>query len=158
KAPVRDRGAQARVLVHAPRRAPRNARRRAHRPGATIRWSKAARGPWAGPVLPSDSPCFEARHAQPTERSGERSAACPACGLGLPDRVGWRKGTVGDMQARMTHALLAAMFLIAAARPEPGETAPPFTLESSAGKPVSLKDLRGRSVVVAFFPKAFTSG
>ena len=58
----------------------------------------------------------------------------------------------------MTHALLAAMFLIAAARPEPGETAPPFTLESSAGKPVSLKDLRGRSVVVAFFPKAFTSG
>ena len=50
------------------------------------------------------------------------------------------------------------MFLVAAARPEPGQAAPPFTLDSSAGKPVSLKDLRGRSVVVAFFPKAFTSG
>jgi thioredoxin-dependent peroxiredoxin len=58
----------------------------------------------------------------------------------------------------MTHALVAALFLVAAARPEPGQTAPPFTLESSAGKPVSLRDLRGQSVVVAFFPKAFTSG
>jgi len=65
---------------------------------------------------------------------------------------------VADMQAHMTQALLAAMFLVAAARPEPGQPAPPFTLDSSAGKPVSLKDLRGRSVVVAFFPKAFTSG
>jgi len=62
------------------------------------------------------------------------------------------------MQPRMTHALLAAMFLVASARPEPGQAAPSFTLESSDGKPVSLKDLRGRSVVVAFFPKAFTSG
>jgi peroxiredoxin len=62
------------------------------------------------------------------------------------------------MQARMTHALVAAMFLVAAARPEPGQDAPQFTLDSSSGKPMSLKDLRGRSVVVAFFPKAFTSG
>jgi peroxiredoxin Q/BCP len=62
------------------------------------------------------------------------------------------------MQPRMTHALFAVMFLVAAARPEPGQMAPSFSLESSAGKPVSLKDLRGRSVVVAFFPQAFTSG
>ena len=58
----------------------------------------------------------------------------------------------------MTQAFVAALFLVAAARPEPGQTAPQFTLESSAGKAVSLQDLRGRSVVVAFFPKAFTSG
>ncbi len=58
----------------------------------------------------------------------------------------------------MTHALVAALSLVAAARPEPGQMAPQFTLESSAGPQVSLKDLRGRSVVVAFFPKAFTSG
>ncbi len=58
----------------------------------------------------------------------------------------------------MTHALVAALSLVAAARPEPGQMAPQFTLDSSAGAPVSLKDLRGRSVVVAFFPKAFTSG
>jgi peroxiredoxin Q/BCP len=62
------------------------------------------------------------------------------------------------MQAPMTPALVAAMFLVAAARPEPGQTAPTFTLDSSSGKPVSLQDLHGRSVVVAFFPKAFTSG
>lgn len=58
----------------------------------------------------------------------------------------------------MAHALFAAMFLLAAARPEPGQTAPSFSLESSTGQAVSLKELRGRSVVVAFFPKAFTSG
>jgi len=58
----------------------------------------------------------------------------------------------------MTHALAAAMFLVAAARPGPGQTAPTFTLDSSDGKQVSLKEMRGRSVVVAFFPKAFTSG
>jgi peroxiredoxin Q/BCP len=50
------------------------------------------------------------------------------------------------------------MSLIAAAHPGPGQSAPQFTLESSDGKQVSLKDMRGRSVVVAFFPKAFTSG
>lgn len=59
----------------------------------------------------------------------------------------------------MTHAFVAAAMLIAAAgRPEPGQKAPSFTLESSEGKAVSLRDLRGHSVVLAFFPKAFTSG
>lgn len=58
----------------------------------------------------------------------------------------------------MTTALFAAALLIGAARPEPGQTAPDFTLESSTGKQISLKDLRGQSVVLAFFPKAFTSG
>jgi peroxiredoxin Q/BCP len=58
----------------------------------------------------------------------------------------------------MTLALMATTLLVGAARPEPGQNAPDFTLESSAGKTVSLKDLRGRSVVLAFFPKAFTSG
>ena len=58
----------------------------------------------------------------------------------------------------MTFALVTAVLLAAGARPEPGQTAPEFTLESSTGKQVSLKDLRGRSVVLAFFPKAFTSG
>jgi hypothetical protein len=58
----------------------------------------------------------------------------------------------------MTLALVATTLLLGAARPEPGQTAPDFTLESSAGRQVSLKDLRGRSVVLAFFPKAFTAG
>jgi peroxiredoxin Q/BCP len=58
----------------------------------------------------------------------------------------------------MTLALLAATLLAGAARPEPGQMAPDFTLQSSEGKEIALKDLRGRSVVLAFFPKAFTSG
>ncbi len=39
-----------------------------------------------------------------------------------------------------------------------GDTAPDFTLPSSTGKQISLKDYRGRPVVVAFFPAAFTGG
>jgi len=58
----------------------------------------------------------------------------------------------------MTLALVSTALLLAAVRPEPGQRAPDFTLESSTGTKVSLKDFRGRSVVLAFFPKAFTSG
>ncbi len=41
--------------------------------------------------------------------------------------------------------------------PQVGETAPDFTLNSTAGKPVTLSSFRGqRHVLVAFFPLAFT--
>jgi peroxiredoxin Q/BCP len=39
-----------------------------------------------------------------------------------------------------------------------GDTAPDFSLAGSDGKTYSLSDLRGRAVVVAWFPKAYTSG
>jgi peroxiredoxin len=39
-----------------------------------------------------------------------------------------------------------------------GDTAPDFTLAASTGKPVSLHDFKGKTVVVAFFPAAFTGG
>ena len=58
----------------------------------------------------------------------------------------------------MANLFVAALVLAAAARPEPGQKAPSFTLDSSAGKPVSLREFHGRSVVLAFFPKAFTAG
>ena len=38
------------------------------------------------------------------------------------------------------------------------EKAPEFTLLDENGKNVSLRDYRGRNVVVYFFPKAFTPG
>jgi peroxiredoxin len=40
-----------------------------------------------------------------------------------------------------------------------GDVAPEFTLPDSSGKPVKLSDFRGKkTVVLAFFPAAFTGG
>jgi thioredoxin-dependent peroxiredoxin len=41
---------------------------------------------------------------------------------------------------------------------EPGEQAPDFTLPDQDGRPVTLSDLRGRTVVLYFYPKADTPG
>ncbi|WP_199442499.1 thioredoxin-dependent thiol peroxidase [Umezawaea beigongshangensis] len=43
-------------------------------------------------------------------------------------------------------------------RLSPGDQAPAFTLNDSTGKPVSLSDYLGRSVVVYFYPAASTPG
>jgi peroxiredoxin Q/BCP len=40
----------------------------------------------------------------------------------------------------------------------PGDTAPDFTLPDADGQDVSLKDYRGRRVVVYFYPAAMTPG
>lgn len=42
------------------------------------------------------------------------------------------------------------------ATPEVGDQAPPFTLKDSDMKSVSLQDFRGKTVIVAFFPAAFS--
>jgi peroxiredoxin len=39
-----------------------------------------------------------------------------------------------------------------------GDTAPPFALMGSDGKIHKLSDYRGKTVVLAWFPKAFTGG
>lgn len=41
--------------------------------------------------------------------------------------------------------------------PVPGSLAPDFTLPSTAGQDVTLSTLRGKKVLLAFFPLAFTS-
>lgn len=43
-------------------------------------------------------------------------------------------------------------------KPELGVPAPDFTLPDQDGKSVSLKDFRGKTVVVYFYPKAMTPG
>ncbi|MGB8996679.1 MAG: thioredoxin-dependent thiol peroxidase [Pseudonocardiaceae bacterium] len=43
-------------------------------------------------------------------------------------------------------------------RLSPGDASPEFTLPDADGKPVSLSDYRGRSVVVYFYPAASTPG
>jgi peroxiredoxin Q/BCP len=42
--------------------------------------------------------------------------------------------------------------------PQPGDVAPDFTLPDQDGNDVSLSGLRGRSVVLYFYPKADTPG
>ena len=39
-----------------------------------------------------------------------------------------------------------------------GDVAPDFTLPASDGRTYTLSELRGRHVVLAWFPKAFTGG
>jgi len=39
-----------------------------------------------------------------------------------------------------------------------GDRAPDFTLQASDGKTYPLSALRGRAVVLSWFPKAFTAG
>lgn len=41
---------------------------------------------------------------------------------------------------------------------KPGDVAPDFTLPGSDGKTWKLSELRGKTVVLAWFPKAFTGG
>jgi peroxiredoxin Q/BCP len=57
---------------------------------------------------------------------------------------------------------VAAAAIYAQEAPEvmlkPGDPAPPFSLMGSDGKTHSLNALKGKPVVVAWFPKAFTSG
>ena len=44
------------------------------------------------------------------------------------------------------------------ARLSPGDTAPDFTLPTDSGDEVSLSGLRGRKVIVYFYPAAMTTG
>jgi thioredoxin-dependent peroxiredoxin len=39
-----------------------------------------------------------------------------------------------------------------------GDSAPDFTLQASDGHTYTLSKLKGKTVVLAWFPKAFTSG
>jgi peroxiredoxin Q/BCP len=53
---------------------------------------------------------------------------------------------------------MAPLLAFAASTPSIGSLAPEFTLISQEGTPVSLKDFRGKWVVLYFYPKDFTSG
>lgn len=56
-------------------------------------------------------------------------------------------------------ALAAAAVFGSQADPlAPGDAAPDFTLQASDGQTYRLGDLEGTTVVLAWFPKAFTGG
>jgi peroxiredoxin Q/BCP len=54
--------------------------------------------------------------------------------------------------------MLSALLAAATASVIAGQAAPPFDLPSDHGGNIKLADLRGKRVVLAFFPKAFTGG
>jgi peroxiredoxin Q/BCP len=54
--------------------------------------------------------------------------------------------------------MLAPRLLSHSAAPSEGSAAPDFTLSSQEGSPVSLKDYRGKWVVLYFYPKDQTPG
>lgn len=54
--------------------------------------------------------------------------------------------------------MLATVTIASAQELAPGDAAPPFSLIGSDGATHSLSDLTGRTVVLAWFPKAFTGG
>jgi peroxiredoxin Q/BCP len=61
--------------------------------------------------------------------------------------------------ALLVIALLSTSAVVLAdSVPAVGSAAPEFTLPSQEGTPVSLKDYRGKWVVLYFYPKDFTSG
>lgn len=47
---------------------------------------------------------------------------------------------------------------VSAAELKVGDSAPEFALSGTDGKTYRLSDLKGKTVVLAWFPKAFTSG
>jgi peroxiredoxin Q/BCP len=68
------------------------------------------------------------------------------------------------MKKRFLGVLLSVIALSAVrgadpqAPPQVGQPAPDFSLPSVEGQPVSLKDYKGKWVVLYFYPKDFTSG
>jgi peroxiredoxin Q/BCP len=71
-----------------------------------------------------------------------------------------------EEMAPMLKLLLSAMMSLAAAAAglhtqvelKDGDKAPDFALPGSDGKTHKLADFKGRAVVLAWFPKAFTGG
>jgi peroxiredoxin Q/BCP len=60
--------------------------------------------------------------------------------------------------AVLTAAFGVSRYLSAKSMPVSGAEAPDFSLSSQDGTQVSLKDFRGKWVVLYFYPKDFTSG
>ena len=63
------------------------------------------------------------------------------------------------MPKRISMFLVSLLFATwVSASPEVGDRAPDWTLPGTDGNQYTLSELRGKYVVIAFFPKAFTGG
>lgn len=67
-------------------------------------------------------------------------------------------GGSGDLAAGTVGVIERTVALVADIRLEPGDAAPDFTLPDADGGQVSLASLRGRRVIIYFYPAAMTPG
>jgi peroxiredoxin Q/BCP len=75
----------------------------------------------------------------------------------LPDQTQERK--LNRLLRNTGLFLTAGLFSLSLqAAVEAGDPAPDFSLIGSDGEQYTLSELRGKHVVIAFFPKAFTGG
>jgi cytochrome oxidase Cu insertion factor (SCO1/SenC/PrrC family) len=70
---------------------------------------------------------------------------------------------IATIAAALSAQAPAGQALTGPVSPEPvqlkvGDVAPPFSLQGSDGKIHKLADYKGKTVVLAWFPKAFTGG
>jgi peroxiredoxin len=74
----------------------------------------------------------------------------------------FKKGGLMSRSIRCITFTLAAIIVLAtgawAQQLKVGDMAPDFTLKASDGQTYSLSNLKGKTVVLAWFPKAFTAG
>jgi len=69
-----------------------------------------------------------------------------------------KKWTLTGLLSSLGALVLAAAGQAPAIELKDGDMAPPFSLVGSDGKTHKLSDYKGRGVVLAWFPKAFTGG
>jgi thioredoxin-dependent peroxiredoxin len=70
----------------------------------------------------------------------------------------WRAMTLCLAVGALTAGIAAQQPAATVPELKVGDQAPDFTLQASDGQTYSLSKLRGKTVVLAWFPKAFTAG